>query len=171
MILTHRLLETLDKARKILRAVPGILAMAILLSPYYNTLTRTFNETENVRGIKSYYEDTNLLREQVRENQVIGWKFIDDEYSAHNWWYIQRLNDLGGSNDFYRGYNDVTIGDTVLVYRNHQVYSTIQLLEPITGFTNLPKIKVFITIYVLGSRKLSGRYLGVNLLRRCGLHL
>ncbi len=87
-----------------------------LIIPYYHTLTRTLQQTEDVAKHESYYKVTNYLRTILKESPDKNWKLYSTEYSAHNWWYIMRMKNMGSNFSYTTNVQDVRLSDTVLCY-------------------------------------------------------
>lgn len=89
---------------------------AVLIQPFVVTCRVTLHQNQNVDGDHGFYRVTNYIRNEWRTGQKgLKWKFIDTEYSAHNWWYISLLNDHGNSIQYFIDLDSIGAGDQVLI--------------------------------------------------------
>ncbi|MBO6516077.1 MAG: glycosyltransferase family 39 protein [Bacteroidia bacterium] len=113
--------------RRLLRLVPRAterleqLTWAVLICvsfgwSYVRVVRETITMTEEVKNHEEYYVVTNFLRDQLDNSNKHNWVFIDTEYSAHNWWYIERLNDSGHHIESFNKTELLESGMTVLLY-------------------------------------------------------
>lgn len=91
------------------------LAISLLIVPYYDVVSRTIGTQRTREKDYGFYNVTNYLRDQLRSEEKIHLKYIDTEYSAHNWWYIARLKDKGYSIAYYDHLDSIGKGDMLLI--------------------------------------------------------
>lgn len=88
--------------------VPGLLNVAI----------RNINDDENVDKHQKEYRITNYLRALYNGDETLepGTGYFSPGYEANNWWYIDRLNDLGGDTiGVFSSPEDAVLYDRILM--------------------------------------------------------
>ena len=117
--------------------------------PYSIVFIKTINQTEYVENQYNMYEVTNFLRHQIGSDTLREWTFIDMEYSAHNWWYIRRLNDEGHHIKSFIHLDSIGVGDVVLFNQAHVLDS----IRTKYLSTRLNEHTAFHLLHLVGMRK------------------
>jgi 4-amino-4-deoxy-L-arabinose transferase-like glycosyltransferase len=118
---TFQLIDSIQRAirlnpKLIKTAVVGFLVIWCSLS-WFSRFTERLAEVEIRPFHKDLYTVTNWLREMNMTEESYDFVFLDKNYSAHNWWYIEQLVDKGSTIELSSSTDELNTEKIVLLYQ------------------------------------------------------
>jgi len=94
---------------------------------------------------KDFYTVTSWLRGMNTTDKFYEFVFLDNNYSAHNWWYIEQLVDKGSHIELSSSTDQLKAGSVVLLYQKDLLEELERRFNVVTiesdGYTKLVLLK------------------------------
>lgn len=146
VLVVSRGLQTVTSTkRKVVKWGVYVLIGAVSSVLYGRLIISTSHITAHVPGDHGFYEVTNFIRSQLGSKDTLHWTFIDTDYSGHNWWYIDRLNEQGHDMVYDIHLDSVEKGD-ILLLRQKEIRDSVKVMyhtQNVFNHTDYSLIKLY----------------------------